>query len=164
MKNAFYFKAVLVLKIFKFCLEFLAMQQNGLIRKIRLISNFMTSQPGKQTIVIHILSNISRSKGSQTVKFGQLIERNTRSIFLEKSYTKYGGETSPRLFSGKLKLSISQNQQSRLLQFVFSVCQVEGHRNILKLICESLAFTFYTSFFKKIKRGLELVSLASFCA
>ena len=32
----------------------------------------MTSQPGKQTTVIHILSNISRIKGDQTMKFGQL--------------------------------------------------------------------------------------------
>ena len=33
----------------------------------------MTSQPGQQTIAI-ILSNISRSKGNQTTKFGQVIE------------------------------------------------------------------------------------------
>ena len=85
------------------------MYQNGLIKKIRLISNFMTSQPGQQTIVIHILPNISTSKGNQTVKFGNLIECNMRNIFLEKSYTKYGGETSPRPFSEKLKLSISQD-------------------------------------------------------
>ena len=70
----------------------------------------MTSQPGKQTIVIHILHNISRSKGNQTKKFGQFIERNMRNIFLEKSYTKCGGETSLRPFSKKLKLSISLNQ------------------------------------------------------
>ena len=31
----------------------------GLIRKIRLTSKFMTSQPGLQTFAIHILSNIS---------------------------------------------------------------------------------------------------------
>ena len=37
-----------------------------------LISKFMTSQPGKQTIAIHILLNISRSKGSQTMQCGQL--------------------------------------------------------------------------------------------
>ena len=29
-----------------FCLDFLVMYQNGLIKKIRLISDFMTSQPG----------------------------------------------------------------------------------------------------------------------
>ena len=45
-----------------------------------------------------ILSNISRSKGNQTTKCRQLIEYNTRNIFLEKSYTKGGGETSPNYF------------------------------------------------------------------
>ena len=34
----------------------------------------MTSQPEKQTIEIHILPNISRNKGNQKMKFGQLIE------------------------------------------------------------------------------------------
>ena len=44
--------------------------------KIRLISKFMTSQPGRQTIAIHILPYIPRSKENQTLKFGQLIECN----------------------------------------------------------------------------------------
>ena len=44
------------------------------------------------------------------MKFGQLIEYNMKNIFLEKSYTKCGGETSPRHFSGKLKLSTSLDQ------------------------------------------------------
>ena len=46
MKNVFYFtsKAHFVLK--NFCLDFLVMQQNDLIRKIILISTFMTSKPG----------------------------------------------------------------------------------------------------------------------
>ena len=47
----------------------------------------MASQPGKQTIVIHILPNISRNKVNQTMKFGMLIEYNMRNIVLEKSYT-----------------------------------------------------------------------------
>ena len=42
------------------------------------------------------------------MKFGQLIEYNVRNIFLQKSYTKQGGETSPRHFSAKLKLIKSQ--------------------------------------------------------
>ena len=67
----------------------------------------MTSQPGQQTIVIRILPNILRSKGNQTMEFGQSIKCNMVNIFLEKSYTKCGGETSPRPFSEKLKLSIS---------------------------------------------------------
>ena len=39
------------------------------------------------------------------MKFSQLIKYNMRNIFIEKSYTKCGGETGPRpFFSGKLKL------------------------------------------------------------
>ena len=44
------------------------------------------------------------------MKFGQLMECNMRNIFLEKSYTKWGGETSPRPFSEKLELSVSLDQ------------------------------------------------------
>ena len=43
----------------------------------------MTSQPGYQTIAAHILPNISRSKGKQAMKFGQLIECNIRKFLLE---------------------------------------------------------------------------------
>ena len=50
---------------------------------------------------------MSRSKGNQTMKFGQLLEYNMRNIFVEKSYTKCSGETIPRPFSKKLKLSRS---------------------------------------------------------
>ena len=70
----------------------------------------MTSQPGQQTIAIHILPNISRTKGNQAMKFGQLIEYNMRSIFVEKSYTKCAGETIPRPLSKISKLSISLDQ------------------------------------------------------
>ena len=54
------------------------MSKNGLIRKIRLISKFMTSQPCQQTIATHILTKFSRSKSNQAM-FGQLIERNMRN-------------------------------------------------------------------------------------
>ena len=64
----------------------------------------MTAQPGKQTIAIHILPNISRSKGNQTTKFGQSIEYLLTNIFLEKSYKKYGGETISRKFYKKIKI------------------------------------------------------------
>ena len=56
----------------------------------------MTSQPGYQAIVMHILPDILRSKSNQTIKLGQLIEYNIRNIFLQKSHTKYGGETISR--------------------------------------------------------------------
>ena len=70
----------------------------------------MMSQPGQQTIAIHILPNISRTKGNQILKFSQLIKYNMRSIFVEKSYTKCAGETIPRPLSKKSKLSISLDQ------------------------------------------------------
>ena len=34
----------------------------------------MTSQPDQLIIAIHILPNISQSKGNHTIKFGQLLE------------------------------------------------------------------------------------------
>ena len=46
----------------------------------------MTSQPGKQTIVIHVLQNFLRNKDNQTMKFGQLREYNMKNILLEKPY------------------------------------------------------------------------------
>ena len=46
---------------------------------------------------------MARSKSNQTMKFGQLIVYNMANIFLEKSYTKRGGETISRLFSKNLK-------------------------------------------------------------
>ena len=70
-----------------FCLDFSVMYRNGLM-----------------------LPNISKSKRNQTMKIGQLIECNMRNVFVEKPYTKYVGETSPRLFSEKLKLRISLDQ------------------------------------------------------
>ena len=67
----------------------------------------MKSQSRKQKIAIHILPNISRSKSNQTMKFGQLLEYSMSNIFLEKSYTKYGGKIIHRPFSKKTKLGIS---------------------------------------------------------
>ena len=75
----------------------------------------MKSQPDSKTVPINILISISRSKGNQSMKFGQLIEYNMRNIFLEKSYTKCGGETFPRPFSKKSKLSISLDQLPKVL-------------------------------------------------
>ena len=47
----------------------------------------MTPQPGKQTVAIHTLPNISRDKGNQTIAW--------ETFFLEKPYEKCGGKTNP---------------------------------------------------------------------
>ena len=57
-----------------------------------------------------MLPNISRSNGNKKIKFGQLIECHMTNFFLENSYTKCGGETTPRPFFWKLRLSISLDQ------------------------------------------------------
>ena len=114
MKKAFYVTFLFSLsKYLNFRLDFLVMKKNDLIWKILLISKFMTSNPGKQTVAMHILSNISRSKSDKTMKFGQLIKCKMRNIFLEKSYLKCGGETIHRTFLSKLR--ISMDQQSKVL-------------------------------------------------
>ena len=84
------------------------------------------------------------------MKFCQIIEYNIRIIFLEKSYTKCGGDTASRQFSKKSKLSISLDQQSKVLDilFVFIVCQVEDYQNILKL----QTTCFLTKLFQKTKK------------
>ena len=44
------------------------------------------------------------------MKFGQLIEYQMRSIFIEKPYTKWGAGTIPIPFSKKSKVSLSLGQ------------------------------------------------------
>ena len=85
-----------------FCLDFSVMSKSCLIRKIRLTSKTNDCNT-------HIAQYLKK-KGNQTMKFGQLIECNMPNIFLEISYTKCAGETSPRPFSEKLKLRISPDQ------------------------------------------------------
>ena len=100
MGNAFYFmlEALFVLWIFKFLSLFFGHIRKGFDKKLRLISKFMTSQTGKQIIAIHILSNISRSKSNQTVKFGQLIEYNMKSVFHKNHAESEVGRLVPDLF------------------------------------------------------------------
>ena len=76
-------------------MTFWSYRENGLIRKIRLISKFTTSQPGSHTIAMHILSNISRRKDNQTMKLGQIIIE----IFFFRNYPENeAGRLVPDLF------------------------------------------------------------------
>ena len=111
------------------------------------------------------MPNISRSKGNQTMKFGQLIDYNMRNIFLEKSYTKYGGKTSPRSFSEKLKLCISLDQYSNVL---YSLFLLHAKLRAIEMYWNKAADHFplpHLKLFKtkkKNKNSLELVSLHYF--
>ena len=77
-----------------FVMTFWLCRKNSLIRNMRLTSKFMASQHEIQILAIHILPNISQSKGNQARKFGQLIEYTKRNIFLQKLWGKWGKETS----------------------------------------------------------------------
>ena len=99
MKNTFYFtsKALFVLKKLKFLSWLFGHVVKRLDKKDKVNFKFCDA--------IDRLTN-----NCNTHKFGQLIECNMRNNFRKKSYTKWDGETSPRPFSEKLKLSISLNQ------------------------------------------------------
>ena len=60
----------------------------------------MTSQLGSETIAIHILLNISRSKGNEKMKFGQSIECDKRTIFFffKNHAENEAGRLVPELF------------------------------------------------------------------
>ena len=58
----------------------------------------MTSQPGKQTITIYTLSNLSGSKGNQKMKFSRLVGYNKRNFFLEKNTQIWWINLSQNLF------------------------------------------------------------------
>ena len=108
MKNAFYFMliAIFVLEIFTFLPWLFGYVKIGMIKKLRLVSKFMSSQTGQQIIPIHILSNISRGKGNQEISFGQLIKHNIRNKFLQQSCRKWSSGTSARSLFFKKELYI----------------------------------------------------------
>ena len=148
-----------MLKCLSFCHDCFSRLGKLFHRKARITSKFMTSSTEKQIIKIHILANIPRSKGNQTVKFDLLIEYNIRNIFLEKSYLKCGGKTSQTVFEEKIKLSISLDQQSEILcGLLLLYFHVKDYQNIMKLRYGPLLP--YLKFFQKT--GQEVVSLPNF--
>ena len=72
----------------------------------------MTSRPGQQAITIHILPNASRSKSSQTVKIGQVTERNNRNIFFKNQAENEAGRLVSRLFCFSKKIYMSKSKWS----------------------------------------------------
>ena len=110
MRNVFYFKLknFFVLEIFTFLSWHFGYVEKRLDQKAMV--NFKI-----YVITLHILPNISRSKGNQKIKLCQFIEYNMRNICLENSFAKCGVEASPKPVYKILKLSISLDQQSEIL-------------------------------------------------
>ena len=69
-----------------------------------------------------------------------------RNIFLEKSITECGGETSPRPFIKKSKLSISTAWS--FIQYLFILCPSRELPKLLRLRCKPLALASHKAFLK----------------
>ena len=85
---------------------------------------------------------MSRSTGNQAMKFGQLIEYNTKNIFLEKSYTKCDGEAIPRPFSENSKLSISLDNSLTFHTVYFHCIPSSGLSKYVETKLQTTCFDF----------------------
>ena len=119
-----------------FVTTFRSCRENGLIRRIRLTSKLMASQPGLQAIMIHILFSISQSKSNQIMKFGQLIEYNKRNIFLQKVCWKWSKETSSKPVSFFYKsLTWGESKWSAAyFQHILIALDLPYNRNLYKAL------------------------------
>ena len=137
--------------------------EKGLYEKAKV--NFkiydVTNQESSNCNNIYCSISQEVNKDNQKIKFGQFIEYNMRSTCLEKSYTKCGKETSPRLFSKKSKSSLSLDQQPKYLYHLFLLfVEAEIYKKVFKLrVLTSLS---HIKLFEKTKRIMELVSLPHF--
>ena len=115
---------------------------------------YITSQPEKQTIAIYTLLIISRSKGSQTMKYGQygqLIEYNMRNIFLKNHTQNVVEKPFPEPFLKNQNWVYLWVNSLRFYKVWFYWMPSEGYQNILKLNCRPLAFTSWKTFQKTKK-------------
>ena len=111
-KKAFNFtsKALFVLKMFKFLSWLFSHVAKRLHQKDKVNFEIYDVTAWLSNNCKTYIAQYLRRKGNQTMKFARLIEYNMTNIFLEKSYTKCSGETSPRLFSKISKLRIPLDQ------------------------------------------------------
>ena len=94
----------------------------------------MTSHTGKQVIIIHILPNISRSKGNQAIKFSHLIAYKAINIFLQKSCSKCDRETSPRPPFFKRKKALCKVKASSQHVDTWALRTRLGHNIVAKFV------------------------------
>ena len=144
MKNAFYFmlKAIFFLKIFKYFSQLCWSEGKQLSEKVKVNS----SQSVQQTVTMHILPCISRSKVNQTMRFVQVIEYKMRNILLKKSFTKCVGEASPRPFYEKMKIERISGSAVWNVINLFLFYQVEVHQNILNEVADHLLLSYIKLF------------------
>ena len=71
-------------------------------------------------ITIHILPNISRSKGNQAMKLGQVTQYNKRNLFLQSSCRIWDMKSSLALFLFFFKKALYEEKASGL-QLSFNI-------------------------------------------
>ena len=111
---------------------------------------------------MHILINISRSKGNQTMKFGQLMEHNERNIFLQKLCGKWGRVTSSRfLFIFSKSLIWGESKRSTaLFQYISIALNLAYNKNKLYKTLDYWSRDMLN--FNFSEKGLGLVSPSHF--
>ena len=105
------------------------------------------------------MPNVSRSKGNQTTKFGQLIEHNM--IFFFKNHTQ-NVVKKPRPFSEKIKSAYLWIIYVKFYTICFHCMPSWGLPKYIETKQRPFAFTSFQVFFKKTKWGLQLASLPHF--
>ena len=108
------------------------------------------------------MPNITRSESNQTMKFCQLIEYKMRNILLEKSCTKCGGETITRPFSENQNWAYLWISSLNFYTVYFYCISSWGLSKYIETKWQTTCFYLILTFFKKTKRGVELVSLLHF--
>ena len=110
------------------------------------------------------MTNISRSKGNQAIKFGRLLEYSIWNNFLVKLYTKCAGKTIPRPLSKNQNWAYLWIKSVKFYTVCFNCMSGWGLSKCIESKLRSTCFYHIQIIFKKIKRGLELVSQFWFSA
>ena len=130
----------------------------------------MTSQPGEQIIAIHILSNISRSRGNQRMKFVRLIEYSLRNILIEtltwgtfswKIIHKIWWKNYSQVLYYKIIIEHILINSRKFYTVYFSYIPNWWLSNYIETQLKTICFYLIWIFFKK-ETGLELVFLPHF--
>ena len=106
----------------KFCLDFLVIQKKQLDQKDKVNSKVYNITTWFTNNYNTLLSNISQSKGSQPMKFGQLIEYKKKNIFFKNYAENEGKKTNYRpLFFTKKKKKALHSVKASCLQLSFNI-------------------------------------------
>ena len=136
-----------VLKIFKFLPWLFGHKEKWLYQKDKVNFKIYDVTVWLTTIAIYVLPNISRSNYNQTMTFGQLTEYNMIGNFLEKSYTKWCGDISPRLFLKNQNCAyLCISGQTFYTAIFYCLTNWRLSKYILKLSCKPLAIASYKAF------------------